>query len=96
MDRNGEWEAWKLAEPSSLASVGRNRPGLRFDYRVPVGAFVAPTVASYPRRPSGAPTVVQPASELPLVESLHDLVDGIVLGEKSTAGRAAARSEASS
>ena len=78
----GEWEAWTLAEPSSLASVGRNRPGLRFDYRVDADGLVAPTAESYPHRPSGAPTVVQPASALPPVALLHDLVDSVVLGER--------------
>ena len=80
-----EWRSWTLEEPSSLASVGRNRPGLRFDYRVDADGLVAPTAESYPHRPSGAPTVVQPASALPPVALLHDLVDGLVLGEKATA-----------
>ena len=84
-----EWNAWKLAAPSSLASVGRNRPGLRFDYRVDADGLVE----SYPERLSGAPTVVQPASALALPESLHGLVDGIVLGEAIHASR---RREASS
>lgn len=88
-----EWRSWTLEEPSSLASVGRNRPGLRFDYRVDADGLVAPTAESYPHRPSGAPTVVQPASALALPESLHGLVDGIVLGEAIHASR---RREASS
>ena len=88
-----EWRSWTLEEPSSLASVGRNRPGLRFDYRVDADGLVAPTAESYPRRPSGAPTVVQPASALALPESLHGLVDGVVLGVRRTAWM---RSEASS
>ena len=97
-----EWEGWTLEEPSDVATVGRRLEkngysgtdrGLPFDYRVPVGAFVAPTPESWPRRPSGAPTVVQPASALALPESLHGLVDGIVLGEAIHASR---RREASS
>ena len=99
-----EWNAWTLEEPSDLATVGRTTRrghdgtdrGLPFDYRVPADSFVVPTADSYPRRSSGAPTVVQPASALPPIALLHDLVDGLVLGEKATAGRAAARSEASS
>ena len=84
-----EWRSWTLEEPSSLASVGRNRPGLRFDYRVDADGLVE----SYPERLSGAPTVVQPASALALPESLHGLVDGVVLGWRRTAWM---RSEASS
>ena len=91
-----EWRSWTLAGPSGLATVGRNQRktgysgthlGLRFDRRVPVDAFVAPTAESCPHRPSGAPTVLQPASALAGPESLHGLVDGIVLGERVNEGK---------
>ena len=96
-----EWNAWTLEGPSDLATVGRRTRyghsgthlGLQCDYRVPVGAFVVPTAESWPRRPSGAPTVVQPASALAPAESLHSLVDGVVTGERRTAWM---RNEASS
>ena len=89
-----EWTNWTLAEPSSLASVGLNGPGLRFDYRV--DGLDAPTAESYPRRPSGAPTVVQPASALPLPESLHGLVDCVVSGERKNEWRRRSEVEGSS
>ena len=96
-----EWRSWTLAGPSGLATVGRNLKsghsgthlGLQLDRRVPVSAFVTPTAESCPHRSSGAPTVVQPASALALPESLHGLVDGVVLGVRRTAWM---RSEASS